>query len=302
MITVFTPTYNRAKKLEKLYNSLKSQSDHDFVWLVIDDGSSDNTCELIEKWKKTMKIEYIYQNNSGKHIAINNAIKNCKTEYMICVDSDDELSNNAIYMINNNIKKSFKKDIWAVVGPRTKTAGIKNNKWTIGDNTCCKFADIYCRYKYVGDTYIIIKTEYIKSFKFPKFDNEKLIPENILYDYLDNMDYYISTIDYPLYISEYYEDGYTKNSTKYLLASPKGTSLSNLSGACNKFNSFKKRVLCYSRFLSINKLFKIKNNDVFKEYKVNNIVRMFSIILFPIMFYHYLKKGVSNEKNHINNI
>ena len=290
MITIFTPTYNRAKKLSELYNSLKLQTDFDFVWLIIDDGSTDNTRDLVKDWKKVLNVEYIYQNNSGKHSAINSAIRNCKTEYMICVDSDDKLSKNAIHTINNIIKNGFEKNIWGFVGPRTEKAGIKNNKWKIKNDTMCKFADIYCKYNYEGDTYIIMKTEYIKNFSFPLFNNEKLVPENVLYDYLDNMDYYIYTIDFPLYISDYYEDGYTKNSNKYLLSSPIGTSLSNLSGACNLSNSLKKRILCYTRFLLINRMFKIKNINEFKKYKVSIFVHLFSVVLFPIMFYHYSKK------------
>ena len=90
-LTVFTPSYNRAYTLNKCYESLKRQTSQDFIWLIIDDGSSDNTKELVDKWIKEDKIniKYIYQKNQGMHGAHNTAYENIDTELNVCIDSDD---------------------------------------------------------------------------------------------------------------------------------------------------------------------------------------------------------------------
>ena len=100
MITVFTPTYNRAYSLPNLYDSLCKQSFVDFEWLLIDDGSTDNTQELIKQWEleRKIKIRYLFQPNSGKHVAINKGVKEAEGEIFFIVDSDD-------YIISDGLKK-----------------------------------------------------------------------------------------------------------------------------------------------------------------------------------------------------
>jgi len=97
-ITVFTPTYNRAYILNRLYESLKKQSSKSFLWLIIDDGSTDNTEELVNAWirENIIEIRYYKQENGGKQRAHNKAVELCDTELFICVDSDDYLTENAI--------------------------------------------------------------------------------------------------------------------------------------------------------------------------------------------------------------
>ena len=110
-VTVFTPTYNRAYILERLYNSLKRQSIYDFEWLVIDDGSTDSTSQLLEKWKKEnlpFDIVYYKKDNGGKCRAINLGLQYARGELFLVVDSDDYLSEDAIEKItawSNTIKE-----------------------------------------------------------------------------------------------------------------------------------------------------------------------------------------------------
>ena len=92
MLTIFTPAYNRAYTLHKCYESLKRQTSKEFKWLILDDGSTDNTKELVEKWLKEdniFDIRYIYQKNQGMHGAHNTAYENIDTELNVCMDSDD---------------------------------------------------------------------------------------------------------------------------------------------------------------------------------------------------------------------
>ena len=100
-ITVFTPTYNRGYTLKKLYNSLKKQSDNDFEWLIIDDGSTDDTKSLVKDFIKENKvnIRYMYKKNEGKYKAINTAIDLAKGELFFIVDSDDWITEDSIETI-----------------------------------------------------------------------------------------------------------------------------------------------------------------------------------------------------------
>ena len=100
-ITVLTPTYNRAHTLPRLYKSLCRQTDFTFAWLIVDDGSNDETKTTIDRFeKKKFSIKYVYKNNGGKHTAINEGMKYVNTEYTFIVDSDDYLKENAIERVN----------------------------------------------------------------------------------------------------------------------------------------------------------------------------------------------------------
>ena len=108
-ITVFTPAYNRAYCLARVYESLLKQTNQNFVWLIVDDGSTDNTKELVAGWVKEQKlvIKYIYKANGGMHTAHNAAYKNIDTELNVCIDSDDFMPISAIQNIFETPKESF---------------------------------------------------------------------------------------------------------------------------------------------------------------------------------------------------
>ncbi len=102
LLTVFTPAFNRAHTLIRTYESLKSQDCKDFIWLVVDDGSTDNTRELVNEWVNTEKefvIRYVYKENGGMHSAHNTAYQNIDTELNVCIDSDDEMSEGGVRRI-----------------------------------------------------------------------------------------------------------------------------------------------------------------------------------------------------------
>ena len=101
-ITIFTPTYNRADLLRRCYESMKRQTNQNFIWLIIDDGSTDNTKDVIQEWEleeKQFCLQYIYKQNGGLHTAYNTAIANIETELCACIDSDDYMPDDAIEKI-----------------------------------------------------------------------------------------------------------------------------------------------------------------------------------------------------------
>lgn len=107
MLTIFTPTFNRAHTLPRLYESLLNQTDYNFEWLIVDDGSSDDTSNLIETFKdEKFPIRYIYQNNGGKHIASNVGLKAAKGDIFVVLDSDDWFYPNAVQVFNEKFKNN----------------------------------------------------------------------------------------------------------------------------------------------------------------------------------------------------
>ncbi len=295
MISIITTTYNRSELIKDLYKSLCLQKDKDFEWVIIDDGSTDDTMEKISQWEKEnlIKIDYFYQNNQGKHIALNHAFDKIKTQFCINIDSDDCLDENAVYLLNKCIEQLDWTNIWAIVGPRVHTDGSLERKWKAKELNNIKFAQLYSKYDYKGETYILLNMEYIKDKRFPSFENEKLVPENYLYDLMDK-DYWIKPISNTICISDYRNDGYTKNKTSTLVKSPCGAALANISSASNSYNGLFKCALAYSRYLSIIKVFNL-NKDIGKDYKVSIICRFYTKLIYPLMYNKYKRKTLCEK-------
>jgi len=117
-LTVFTPTYNRAHTLSRTYDSLCQQSCKDFEWLIIDDGSKDDTQSNVNKWITEKKIDicYIYKENGGLHTAYNTAIANIDTELCVCIDSDDWMPDDAIEKVLTFWEKYGSDEVAGIVG------------------------------------------------------------------------------------------------------------------------------------------------------------------------------------------
>lgn len=222
-LTIFTPTYNRAYILPKLYNSLMNQSNKEFIWLVVDDGSTDETEMLVKKWidESNICIQYIKQENQGKHIAHNTGVENCQTELFFCVDSDDYLLEHAIETILDDCQKINSEEICGIVSIR-----ITEDMSPIGTDMpqnikYSSLTDLYQKYGLRGDTALIFKTQVLREFKFPQIKGEKFIGEEYIYCQIDVMyKLYISYDKY--YVCNYLEDGYTTNMFKLITNNPKG--------------------------------------------------------------------------------
>lgn len=223
MITIFTPAYNRAHTLGRLYQSLCRQSSKEFLWLIVDDGSTDHTGELIQQWveKEEIPIEYHYQKNSGKSGAHNKGVSLTKTELFTCVDSDDYLTDDAVSKILSIWKQVKSTDIIGIVAFRGYRNGKSITEYSLSKETTGKLRDLYQNNIISGDTMLVYRTELLKKFRFPHFENEKFVPEAYLYDQLDEKGklYVLPEI---LYIGEYLEDGYTQNMAKIIAENPNG--------------------------------------------------------------------------------
>lgn len=224
MITVFTPTYNRAYTLERLYRSLIIQSSKNFQWVVVDDGSTDNTDELIKKYIGEKKVEIIYQkkNNGGKMSAINLGVQLAQGELFFIVDSDDFLTETAIATI-----EKYYKDLPENFG------GLVFRKRNIGGKDFGNFpheiidsdpVEIFYRKGILGDKAEVIKTEVMKKYSFPLIPGEKFIPEGLIWNRIGR-EYKLRYVNRGIYNFEYIADGYTNNFSKVMRENPQGMKL-----------------------------------------------------------------------------
>ncbi|MDN3723963.1 glycosyltransferase family A protein [Aequorivita sp. SDUM287046] len=224
-ITVFTPTFNRAHLLPRLYKSLLKQSNKDFIWMLIDDGSIDNTRNLVEKWISEAKIEIHYQfkENGGMHTGHNLAYANIKTELNVCIDSDD-------YMPKDGLEKILHR--WNAIEDTSKIAGLIGLDADVHGNIIgTKIPDtlkrgalkkLYTKHKVTGDKKIVLKTEIVKQYpQYPEFPNERLVPLGVLYLMIGH-DYDFIYMNEILCIVDYQVDGSSGTILKQYKTSPKG--------------------------------------------------------------------------------
>ncbi len=225
VITVFTPTYNRAFCLGQLYQSLVQQTNSNFLWLVVDDGSTDSTKSLVDSWIKEAKvsIQYIYQENQGMHSAHNTAYASITTELNVCIDSDDFMPNDAIELILNKWKQSDKKEMIAgLIGLDAFKDGTIVGSKIPSEIKTSRLNDLYQKHKILGDKKLVIRTAVVKEFpSYPVFKGEKLVPLGVLYLMIDQKYQWLCTNDVYC-IVEYLADGSSKNIFKQYTISPKG--------------------------------------------------------------------------------
>jgi glycosyltransferase involved in cell wall biosynthesis len=233
MLTVFTPTYNRAYTLPQLYKSLVEQTIKVFEWLIVDDGSSDNTEELIAEWIKENKVDirYVKTTNGGKQRAVNIGVQQAKGELFFIVDSDDFVTLDAVEKIDN---------IWQYI-ENIEYGGLLLRKILNGKVLGKQFPqyqfkasslEIAYTYGIKQDKAEIFATEKLKEFPFPEIEGEKFVPEAYIWNRLTNK-YPFWCVDEAIYCCEYLPDGYTFNFKQNLKQNPKG------------FKIYFKDLLCY---------------------------------------------------------
>lgn len=223
-LTVFTPTFNRAYCLHQVYDSLCTQSNKDFLWLVIDDGSTDNTKELIHGWKGENKIDiqYLYQENGGMHVTYNTAYENCDTELIVCIDSDDYMAENAVEKIIKFWEKFGSLQFSGLVGLDADFEGAIIGKRFPEHLKSSTLEDLYQKYKIPGDKKLVYRTAVVKKYSpYPSFPSENFVPHGSLFLQIDK-DYELLLLNEVLVNVEYRQDGSTLNMFKQYVRYPKG--------------------------------------------------------------------------------
>ena len=219
-VTVFTPVYNRANIIGKLKDSLVNQTVKDFEWLIIDDGSSDNICNVVKEFQTQQMgfdMVFISKENGGKHTCINLATDIAKGELFFIVDSDDYLSFDAIEKIINMYDSiEDKTRFCGVAGLR-----IHENGEVIGTTFNGEYIDATSlerkEYNITGDKSEVFITSILKKYKFPVFESERFITENVVWLKMAGDGYLIRWFNEPIYICEYLEGGLSDLVKKDLL-------------------------------------------------------------------------------------
>ncbi|MFY0758457.1 glycosyltransferase family 2 protein [Metabacillus dongyingensis] len=223
MLTIFTPTFNRAYCLHHCYESLKRQTSKDFVWLIIDDGSTDYTPSLVKSWigENMIEIKYIQQPNQGMHGAHNTAYNNIDTELNVCIDSDDYMPDDAVEKIINYWIINGSKKVSGIIGLDSDTNGQIIGSRLPDQLKKSSLFDLYNKHGVKGDKKLVYRTEVSKKYPYPIFKGEKYVGLAYKYYKLDE-EYEMLLFNEVLCCVEYLEDGSSRNMLNQYRKNPKG--------------------------------------------------------------------------------
>ncbi len=225
ILTVFTPTYNRAYILPKLYQALRAQTDKNFDWLVVDDGSVDDTESLVNGWiaENEISIRYIKQENGGKMKAHNRGVEETETELFVCVDSDDWIVSDSVESIVNAWRETINQPHEGICGlvayrGRDERQPL-GNEFPLNVETST-LSGLYA-VGFQGDTTLVFKTEVLRAYPFPIIGKEKFITEAYVYEQIDRA-YRLRLLPKVITVCEYREDGLTNNLEGIVFRNPCG--------------------------------------------------------------------------------
>ena len=223
-LTIFTPTYNRAHTIGRTYESLCRQTIKDFEWLIIDDGSTDNTRQLVEGWiaEKKIHVRYLYQENQGMHGAHNTAYKNIYTELNTCIDSDDWMPDDAVEKIISFWKKNGSNSVAGIMGIDANKDGVIIGEQFPTELKKTTLRGYYEDFKGNGDKKLVYRTSVIcNTPDYPIFEGEHYVGLAYKYNIVDEL--------YPLLVSndvyvivDYQDDGSSRGMWRQYWNNPKG--------------------------------------------------------------------------------
>lgn len=286
-LTILTTTYNRFSELQRLYKSLLDQTCFDFQWLVIDDGSTDDTSNFFKDINKNAPflIEYKYKKNGGKHTAINYAKPYIKGKYFTIVDSDDFLADNAIaYIIKTWNKYKSNPKIGGITFQRGNMEGEPLDRSIVGE-----YVSSFSQATNSGmhsDHFETVRSDLFRKFYFPIFKGENFIAEGAMW-YLITKNYKVVYSSKVLYYCEYLDDGYTKKGRKLQLKNPQGAKWHAQTLLDNKKFKFSIRYKQAILFCIYNKWL---NNNFFETIKKDNNKRYILLAWLPANLIYFIWK------------
>ena len=226
MITILTPTFNRAYLLPRLFESLTHQTDFDFEWLVMDDGSTDGTSDLFAGktfLSAPFPIRYYQQENGGKHRALNAGVKQAKGDFIFIADSDDWLLPQSVAIVGQHTSAIADDNTFAGVAG----LDIFDDERIVGtglpqDIIDCNAMDIRYRYHVDGDLKEVFKTTVLQEFPFPEIQDEKFCPEQLVWFRIAQK-YKLRYFNTPIYVAEYQPNGITASIIRVRMLAPQAT-------------------------------------------------------------------------------
>ena len=287
ILSILTPTFNRRKYIQYLYESLNEQSIMDFEWIVVDDGSTDETKEYIKGLNINSKfpIKYIFKENGGKHTAINTGLLHIDTPLTMIVDSDDCLTPNAVELIENYYRK-YNSDLR--IGAFSFLRCDKNGHSILSLDQE-EFVDSYIKYRIrknrPGDMAEVFYTRILNEFPFPEYKNEKFLSEDVNWIRI-GLKYMFVFINQAIYQCEYLKDGLTANDKPIKFASPKGSMLRGkmlMKRECGLLSRLKGAIIynCYRLQL---------NSDIPENLKPNHFDEIFLLLITKLIGRYYFIK------------
>lgn len=224
VLTIFTPAYNRAHTLPRTYESLLQQDCKDFIWMIIDDGSSDHTAELVQNWMNQdngFEICYIYKENGGMHTAHNTAYENINTELNVCIDSDDKLAKGAVKKILEKWNQVKDKSYAGIIGLDADFGGRIIGQPFDEGLTETTLMEYYAAGG-TGDKKLVYRTDVINQYPpYPVFEGEKYVALAYKYRLIDQK-YKLAVLNEVLCNVEYQPDGSSNSMLRQYVRNPKG--------------------------------------------------------------------------------
>lgn len=222
-ITIITTTYNREYCLGNLYESLLKQENKNFKWLVIDDGSTDNTKQLIANYQTENKIsiQYKYHSNMGMTASRNVGYDLSDTELSVIIDSDDWLAEDAIDKIEEAWNKIDDEKIAGIISLNRRTDQAISDVKPLPNILRIKFSELHDKYKYQRDTKLIYRTSVAKSYPYPVFDGERNFPASYKFRMIDEK-YDLAILNDIVCIVDFNENGQTFSRVKQYKSNPVG--------------------------------------------------------------------------------
>lgn len=229
-LTIITPTYNRAELLHVLYDSLCGQTCQDFTWLVVDDGSTDETEQIMGEYLEKhgnakFILRYVKQENGGKHRALNRGIGMIDSELTFIVDSDDKLPRESVETILKYHEKYVKdRENYHLCGYsflRCHDDGSVNTAYFPQDEMIGTYRDVRINGNIGGDKAEVYYTDILKKYPFPEFESEKFLAEDVVWMQMSGP-YQMVHINENIYTCDYLEGGLTKSGHRMKIHSPKG--------------------------------------------------------------------------------
>ena len=299
-LSIITPTYNRANMLGNLYNSIvknleknrEVQQNIQVQWLIIDDGSTDNTEEVINQYisEKKIEIQYHKQENQGKMSAINNVVQYADGNLIVECDSDDIFSDNAFYdILQAYYETKERNDLYGLCFLKYDLKGNNiGNRFQREETT---MFDLYFKEQENGEKAIVFFANIRKQYQYKIEKDEKFSTEARMYHEMD-LKYKMKCINKPIMICDYKEDGYTKNIRKVFKENPYGhfayfkeiLEQHDMQGI-----SFKKRLYVIKHYILFSYLT--------KQYKMKNIKGIKNKIIYILLFIPGMIKSYSFKKN-----
>lgn len=225
-LTIFTPTYNRAHTIVRTYESLCRQTSKDFQWLVIDDGSTDNTKGVVNQWvsENIIPINYVYKENGGLHTGYNKAIELMDTELCVCIDSDDWMPEDAVEKIITKWHEESDKKYGGLLGLDFFESGEPIGGYFSNKIKSLRIIEMNYKYHHHGDVKVVHRTDLLKKVApMPVYTGEKNFNPIFLFHKID-IDYPLLLINDNLCFVEYQKDGMSNSMIQQYVSSPRSFS------------------------------------------------------------------------------